>query len=47
MNDSCKELIRQHKLTIEWLKNNNENGRHDRNIIFREREIERLINNPF
>ena len=44
---SCKALIKQHKLTIEWLKNNNENGRNNKNISFREKEIERLINNPF
>ena len=47
MSNSCKTLINEHKKYIVWLRKNNEDGSQNKNIIFRENEIERLKNNPF
>lgn len=44
---SCKALIKAHEDTIRWLKDNNEGGHHDRSILRREKELERLKADPF
>jgi|GEM_PF-4998991 len=42
--ESRAVLIQQYKDTINWLRSNNENGHHDKNIARREKDLERLEN---
>ena len=47
MSVSCKNLIKQHELSLFWLELNNINGIHNISIKFKKNEIKRLNLNPF
>lgn len=39
---SINTLINQHKRTLAWLEYNNEDGHHNKSIVYRRSEISRL-----
>jgi len=44
---SYKKLLKVHENTLKWLREHNEENHQQKNIDRREKELERLKNNPF